>query len=488
MHDENTAEAMLQQGGLREAEAICKGLSASEAADCAAYRNLANAYRKTGKYSEAVLLLEQLLELQPDDPETHKDLGNVLKEQGRFEAAIDAYESAIRLNPLFAQAHINLGLVHHEKGDFDAATSAFHEAIRLDPRKPEAHYNLGISLHEQGQLTAAIASYARALQLKPNYPDAHNNLSSTLLLAGDYAVGWKEYEHRGDPADLAQGSFRARLKMPLWNGIELAKGDKLLLIAEQGLGDTLQFMRYVIPLRNQGIAASLCPHPQLTTLIQESGIDPAPLKPSQAIQVRDGHWMPLLSLPRYLGVGPENPIITTPYIATSADMVDQWKWTMAQERRPIIGIHWQGNPDVEQTNLRGRSLALEAFAPIAARTKATLVSLQHGFGSEQLDTCSFRDRFASCQEEISKAFNFPETAAIIANCDLIVTSDSCVAHLAAGMGKRTWLLLHKMPDWRWGMEGSSSFWYPSMRLFRQKERGNWNDVLKQVAAELQKDS
>ena len=247
-------------------------------------------------------------------------------------------------------------------------------------------------------------------------------------------------------------------------------------------------MRYVIPLRKQGIAVSLCPHPQLTTLIQESGIDPTPLKPSQAIQVRDGHWLPLLSLPRYLGVGPENPIITTPYIATSVAMADQWKRTMAQECRPIIGIHWQGNPDVEQTNLRGRSLPLEAFSPIAARTKATLVSLQHGFGSEQLDACSFRDRFASCQEQISKAFNFSETAAIIANCDLIITSDSCVAHLAAGMGKCTWLLLHKVPDWRWGMNGNSSFWYPSMRLFRQKERGNWNNVLEQVASELQKGS
>ena len=486
MCEEKTVEALLQQGKLHEAEAICTSRIAFNAGDCAAYRTLAVIYKKTGRHSEAVVVLDKLLDLRPDDPEVHKDLGNVLKGQGDFDAAIHAYEAAIRLNHSFAQAHNNLGLAHHEKGDLDAAISAFHEAIRLDPGKAEAHYNLGISLHEQGSLRATIAAYERALQLKPNYADAHNNLSSTLLLTGDYAAGWQEYEYRFDPADSVLASFRARLKTPPWNGGEFTRGAKLLLIAEQGLGDTLQFMRYCIHLRNQGVAVSLCAQPQLTTLIQESGIDPAPLKPSQAIRVKDGHWMPLLSLPRHLGVSPENPIITAPYIATSVDLADKWKQIMAQERRPIIGIHWQGNPDTEQTNLRGRSLPLEAFSPIAARTEATLVSLQHGFGSEQLHKCSFRDRFANCQETISTAFDFLETAAVIANCDLVVTSDSCVAHLAAGMGKSTWLLLHKVSDWRWGIDGRSSFWYPSMRVFRQKERGNWNDVLEQVAAELQR--
>lgn len=486
MCEKKTVEALLEQGRFHEAEARCTSQIAFDAEDCAAYRNLAVIYKKTGRPSEAALVLEKLLDLRPDDPEVHKDLGNVLKEQGDLDAAIDAYGTAIRLNPSFAQAHINLGLAHHEKGDLDAATSAFHEAIRLDPGKPEAHYNLGISLDEQGSLRAAISAYERALQLRPNYADAHNNLASTLLLAGDYAAGWKEYEYRFDPADSAQASFRAKLKTPLWNGCTFTQGARLLLIAEQGLGDTLQFMRYAIHLRNQGVAVSLCAQPQLTPLIQESGVDPAPLKPSQAIHVQDGHWMPLLSLPRHLGVSPENPIVAAPYICTSVGLTDKWKRIMARERRPIIGIHWQGNPDTERTNLRGRSLPLEAFSPIPARTAATLVSLQHGVGSEQLQGCSFRDRFANCQAQISEAFNFLETAAVVANCDLVVTSDSCLAHLAAGMGKSTWLLLHKVPDWRWGMDGSSSFWYPSMRVFRQKERGNWNGVLEQVAAELQR--
>jgi len=486
MRDEKMIEALLQQGEFREAEAICTTRIAFNFRDCAAYRTLAVVYKKTGRHSEAVVVLEKLLALRPDDPEAHKDLGNALKEQGNLDAAIHAYGAAIRLNPSFVQAHINLGLAHHEKGTLDAAISAFHEAIRLDPGKPEAYYNLGISLDEQGSLRAASSAYERALKLRPHYPDARNNLASTLLLSGDYAAGWKEYEYRFDPADSAQASFRAKLKTPRWNGCAFTPGARLLLIAEQGLGDTLQFMRYCIHLRNQGVAVSLCAQPQLTTLIQESGIDPAPLKPSQAIRVQDGHWMPLLSLPRHLGVSPENPVITTPYIATSVDMTDKWKQIMAQERRPIIGIHWQGNPDTERTNLRGRSLPLEAFSPIAARTEATLVSLQHGFGSEQLHKCSFRDRFANCQEAISTAFNFLETAAVIANCDLVVTSDSCVAHLAAGMGKTTWLLLHKVPDWRWGMDGSSSFWYPSMRVFRQSERGNWHEVLEHVTAELRR--
>ena len=154
-------------------------------------------------------------------------------------------------------------------------------------------------------------------------------------------------------------------------------------------------------------------------------------------------------------------------------------------QRPIIGINWQGNPDAETTFLKGRSLPLESFVTIIEKTTVTLLSLQKGFGSEQLAECSFCHRFVRRQEEINQTWDFVETAAIIANCDLVITSDTVVAHLAAGMGYPTWLLLSKVPDWRWGMEGDTSFWYPSMRLFRQRERGNWSEVMERVATALE---
>ena len=154
-------------------------------------------------------------------------------------------------------------------------------------------------------------------------------------------------------------------------------------------------------------------------------------------------------------------------------------------KKAIIGINWKGNPKTEKSTLQGRSLELEFFAPIASCSQISLLSLQKGTGSEQLKTCSFKDRFVSCQDQINDAWDFLETAAIIANCDLVITSDTSVAHLAGGMGKTTWLLLHKVPDWRWGLEGDSTFWYPSMRLFRQKKRGDWNEVMERVAEAIQ---
>ena len=267
----------------------------------------------------------------------------------------------------------------------------------------------------------------------------------------------------------------------------MKQGKKLLLVSEQGLGDTLQFMRYTATLIDQGLSVSLCAPHKLHSLIQASGIDPSPLTPQEANQITEGHWIPLLSVPRHLGVSPDNPIVTEAYIKTKETLITKWANILGAKKGPIIGINWQGNPKPnEKRTSAGRSFPLEKFAPIAAKTNSTFLSLQKGFGSEQLDACSFRDRFVRCQDQINETWDFLETAAIIANCDLIITSDTSVAHLAGGMGKNTWLLLQKLPDWRWGLEGHTTFWYPSMRLFRQKERGNWNDVMERVAEELQK--
>jgi hypothetical protein len=305
-----------------------------------------------------------------------------------------------------------------------------------------------------------------------------------MLLLGGYKIGWKEYQWRFRFEE-SPSQPHAAPGCVVWNGEASAEGkNKLLLVSEQGLGDTLQFMRYTIAMREQGFDVSLCAPTKLHALIQASGIAMEPLTPEQADQVKEGGWIPLLSLPWHLGVSPTNPILSEPYIKTTDELTDKWQRLLALEQRPIIGLHWQGNPKAEIQELRGRSLCLEAFAPIAAQGPASLLSLQKGFGSEQLGSCSFQDRFVQCQDQVSDSWDFLESAAIIANCDLVITNDTAVAHLAGGMGKTTWLLLHKVPDWRWGLESESSFWYPSMRLFRQKEAGNWDEVMERVAKEL----
>jgi len=403
--------------------------------------------------------------------------------QGKLQEAEAIYRDLIAAGTKNHAVYGNLAAICGMQGRFDELTELLRKTLQLKPNCPEAHNNLGNALKEQGDLDAAIASYNTALQLKPNYPDAHNDLSMAELQAGDYKSGWQRYEYRFQ-CKKDKGILNANPCCERWNDKAIMQDTQLLLVSEQGLGDTLQFMRYATALRNQGISVSVCAQPKLHSLIKTSGIDPSPLTPQEANKVSEGQWIPLLSVPRHLGVSPENPIITEPYIKTTDEHNAKWAGILSAEQLPIVGINWQGNPKTEKTGLRGRSLALETFAPITGSSQISFLSLQKGFGSEQLDTCSFKDSFVSCQDQVNETWDFLETAAIIANCDLVITSDTSVAHLAGGMGKTTWLLLHKVPDWRWGLEGDTTFWYPSMRLFRQKQRGNWEEVMERVAEAL----
>ena len=448
---EQQAVALINQGKLQEAEAIYRELIAAGTSNHVVYGNLAAIYLMQSRHDKSIPLLRKALAFKPNYSSAHNNLGTALKEQGDLTAAIASYSTALQLKPNY----------------------------------PEAHNNLGTALKENGDLNAAIASYNTALQLKPNYPEAHLNASMTMLLGGDYKNGWEKYEWR-TKREKEPVKSHAIPKCDQWSGeLALKKTSQLLLVTEQGLGDTLQFVRYAIALQNKGISVSLCAQPKLHSLIQASGIDPSPLTPKQANQVAEGQWIPLLSVPRHLDVSPDNPVITEPYIKTTEELNAKWAGILGVNEKPIIGINWKGNPKPEKTGLQGRSLALETFAPITSSTQISLLSLQKGFGSEQLETCSFKDRFVSCQDQVNETWDFLETAAIIANCDLVITSDTSVAHLAGGMGKTTWLLLQKVPEWRWGLEGDTTFWYPSMRLFRQKERGNWEEVMERVAVALQ---
>ena len=259
------------------------------------------------------------------------------------------------------------------------------------------------------------------------------------------------------------------------------------MISEQGLGDTLLYMRFVPYLKKQGHDVIFAAQEKLHSLIKSSGIDQNPLTPGQTSLALDGQWIPLLSLPRYLRVRPDNPIISKPYIYSTDKLNKKWKNILSKEKKPIIGINWQGNKEAEINFLKGRSLPLEIFSILARNNNLRFLSLQKGFGSEQLDYCSFKDKFVSCQDQIDSTWDFLENASIIENCNLIITSDTSIAHLAGGMGKKVWLLLKDIPHWTWGLEGDSTFWYPSMRLFRQNKRNNWQSVMETVSSKIKKE-
>ena len=455
-----------------------------------AYNNMGNALQKQGDLDAAIAAFNKALELKINNPDAHYNLGNALKEQGDLDAAIASYNTALKFKPNYPDAHNNLGSVLLEQGDLTAAIASYNQSLRLKPNNPEAHYNIGNALHEQGHLDAAIASYNTALQLKPNYLEAHWNSSLTMLLGGDYKKGWEKYEWR-TKREKEYTKIHAFPKCDLWHGELAFKSDnQLLLVTEQGLGDTLQFMRYAIALRHQGISVSLSAQPKLHSLIQTSGIDKSPLTPEQANNISEGHWIPLLSVPKYLKVSPQNPIITQPYIKTTDKLSAKWRDILSVRQGPIIGINWRGNrKDIKK---RTRDIPIQKFRRIVDTSVGSFLCLQRGAQRSEVDQLIISKNNTSISQletlrvaDSDEQDDFLEYAAIVGNCDLVITTGTSVAHISAGLGIPTWVLLPKVPDWRWGLEGDTTFWYPSMRLFRQRERGNWDEVIERVASALQ---
>ena len=479
----NMGNAYISQGNIEAAIEAYKQSFKLNPNNSAVCSNLGNALWEQGDLNAAATWLKNAIEICPDNPHPYNTLGIIYGELGNNDAAITSLNKALRLKPNFVMAHSNLGFALMNKGDLKAATDSLQKALKLNPRHTNALYGFGIIYNEQGNHNDAVTWLNKALMIQPDHSQAHNLLSLVYLLLEDYQKGWAEYEYRAKYRN-SSAKPHAMPKSKKWDGHPLKQGEKLLIVSEQGLGDTLQFMRYILFLKKQGVNICFCAQTKLHGLIQASGIEQSPLNSKQANVISNMNWIPLLSLPKHLGVTPTNPIINEPYIASTDELVAKWKSLLSAETSPIIGINWQGNAKAEKTSHKGRSLPLETFSTIIEKIPASIISLQKGFGSEQLESCSFRDRFVSCQELINETYDFLETAAIIVNCDLIITSDTCVAHLAGGLNKPTWLLLKAVPDWRWGLNSKSTFWYPSMRLFRQNESGNWPEVMHQVAIEL----
>jgi hypothetical protein len=226
-------------------------------------------------------------------------------------------------------------------------------------------------------------------------------------------------------------------------------------------------------------------------LIRASGLCQNLVSPAEAQAIQAGHWLPMGSIPLALAVTPEQPMVSgAPYLRAAPERIEAWRQRLRQGMSNtawLVGVNWQGNPAAERMNLRGRSWPLEHLATIAAMPDLQLVSLQKGAGSEQLESCGFRERFVADQAAVSACLDFEDCAAITAACDLVISSDTQAAHLAGGLGVNTWLTLQHIPDWRWGLTGENTFWYPTMRLFRQPAPGDWGTVFEQLLQALQQE-
>ena len=472
-------------GNLTEASKYYQYLIEDGFKDERVFNNYGMILLNSGDLRQARIFISKVIELNPKDDVAYSNLGGILKELGELKEAELLIRKAIELNPKNSTTYLNLGGILQDLGKLEEAELSARKAIEIKSDYADAYLNLGVILKDLGKLQEAELSYLKAIEIKPNYAEAYFNLSLIELLQGNYQSGFENYEFRliGDKPSINQGSLKIQRK----DNKLFDKGEKLLIVSEQGLGDTLQYMRYIPYLRNKGLKISFCAHQKLHSLIKSSGIDQNPLTLKDAREVKEGKWIPLLSLPRYLEINSTKTIISEPYIFSTNQLKKKWEKILSKEKRPIIGINWQGNPKAEKKGLNGRSLPLETFAILTKNKNFKFLSLQKGFGSEQLNNCSFLNQFVECQLDINNTWDFLENAAIVENCDLIITSDTSIAHLAGGLGKATWLLLQHIPEWRWGLERENTLWYPSMRLFRQKDRNNWQEVMERVSIAITKE-
>jgi Flp pilus assembly protein TadD len=472
----NLGIALAQQGKPEEAVVSLREALRLKPDYAEAFGNLANILKIMGKDEESAENYRKALDLKPDYADAYLNLGLALSQGREVEEAVVLLQQAVRLRPKSHLAHNDLGLALAELGRFAEAEESYQQALRLDPLYGEAHNNLGNLYKAQGRMGEAVASYGMALRMKPDAPSTHWNRSLAWLLMGDFARGWPEYEWRWKRPQTPPRLFR----QPLWDGSSF-EGRTLFIYLEQGLGDIFQFVRFIEPAKARGGRVILeCPQVMQPLFATCRGIDELLLEGGQSIDF--DLQAPLMTLPLLLGTTLETIPAVVPYLTADRERVRAWAQELAGIDKLKVGIVWQGNP--KHVGDRHRSIPLKTFGTLARVDGVQLVSLQKGTGTEQL--AAIAKSFPVIDLRSESWQDFMETAAIIANLDLVITVDTAVAHLAGALGKPVWVAVPYSPDWRWLLDREDSPWYPSMRLFRQPTHGDWRTVFDRMAQELQR--
>jgi Flp pilus assembly protein TadD len=427
-----------------------------------------------GKLGEAVGHYEQALRLDPHLVEVLNNLAVALQAQGKVDEAAACLRHALHLKPDYADAHGNLGNTVQADGKLDEAKACYRRALQLKPDNPNTHHDLGNALRASGCLVEAMASYGRALRLKPDFAQVHLSRSLLRLQMGDFEQGWAEYEWRFQCKEHAIPQFR----QPLWDGSHLDE-QTILLYGDHGMGDTLQFIRYAPLVQKRGGRVLVaCRKPLARILASCTGV--ARVISEGATFPEFQVYAPLMSLPRILGTTLEIVPARVPYLAADPAVVARWRAELGPFDGFKVGIAWQGNP--QHLKDRHRSFPLDQFEPLARLDGVRLVSLQTGYGTEQLANVADRLRVIDLGSRFEDVM---DSAAVLSSVDLVITPDTSVAHLAGALGVPVWVALPFAPDWRWLLDREDSPWYPTMRLFRQRTWGDWNEVIARIARELE---
>jgi tetratricopeptide (TPR) repeat protein len=446
------------------------------------HREYAEAYCARGVSHEALGRLEHALRdyemaaaINPQYAEAYCNQGNVFQSSNNFEKALESYDKAIRAKPDYVEAFNNRGIVLKALDRLEAALQSYNQAIAIDPAYAEAYNNRGIVYKELQQSAAAIESYDQALRINPAYAEAYWNKSLALLLHGDFELGWQLYEWRWK-----RDAQRMRLRNfipPLWLGLESVKDKTVLLHSEQGLGDTIQFCRYVQMFSQLGAKVILQVPESLRPLLMSLEGGASVVAQGAELPYFDYHC-PLLSLPLAF----KTQVATTPaqscYLTSDAQKVLEWAHKLGEKTKIRVGLVWSGSPT--HKNDARRSILLSALA-IYLPANVDYVCLQKEL--RDVDRATL-EQLGNIQYFGNAIHDFGDTAALCALMDVVISVDTSVAHLAGALGKPTWLLLPYAPDWRWMLNRSDSPWYPSMTLYRQNNSMQWEHVFEKIQTDL----
>jgi tetratricopeptide (TPR) repeat protein len=433
--------------------------------------------------AEALIPLERAIALLPGDAEAHIQHGVALLRLKRHAEALASFDRALAIQSDLPEVLTNRGVALVALDRPEEALVSFERSLALNGAPADTYTNLGVVLRSLGRYREAASNFARTLARKPGDPAARLALAFVHLTLGDFNQGWPLYEARFEESSLAAPA--RDFGVPRWHGREVLCGKTLLVHAEQGLGDAMQFCRYLPRLAAQGIAIVFEVMPQLKALMQSLPGAVQLIGRGEQLPALDYHC-PLLSLPLALRTELTSIPADVPYLAAQPQRVAAWSARLQAIPGLRVGLCWQGNPMVEQLVwARGRSMPLAALAPLTKVPGVSFVVLQKGPGSEQLREVAFRDHVIDLGSDFDAGPDaFLDTAAVMAGLDLVITTDTAVAHLAGALARPTWLVLPAIPEWRWLLERSDSPWYPTMQLFRQRRRGDWDEVIGVAAAAL----
>jgi tetratricopeptide (TPR) repeat protein len=444
-----------------------------------AWSNRGNALSALKRHEEALASYDEAIALKPDQAEAHSNRMIPLRDLKRPDEALATCDRAIALRPDYAEAYNNRAGAQYEFRRIDEALADCDRAITLKPDFAEAYDNRAVTLYELRRFEDSLADSARAIALKPDYAEAQHSMAMCRLMLGDYERGWPQYEWRWGTRQFEEAV--RDLGAPLWLGREPLKGRTILLHGEQGLGDTLQFCRYAPQVSALGARVVLEVQGGLERLLSRmEGVELIVTR-GEALPPYDVQT-PLMSLPLALNAGPDGEL--GPYLTADPGDAALWAARLAADDGLRVGLCWAGGTRPDQPIAHAidkrRSLALRAFAPLAEVPGLTLYSLQKGPPAAELAGWSG----SAIIDLTAELKDFADTAALVANLDLVITCDTSTTHLAGGLGKPVWVLNRHDACWRWLDGRDDSPWYPSARLFKQSTAGDWGGVIAEVTAAL----